>query len=196
MFEGAQQRPLFGLIGCVVALMAWTLADEWHTERSTTEGRKATAVRLLARDFRVGDDHQRELASQLQSRRELLMQRLAIPDSLETGRARVYYELREHCSAVGVTCNIQLSEAGKAAQVASNVAEPGSLEALGIRRVLAKVSGSVGNKDVTALLIALANDSKGHWRVRQVQLRGRGFELEVERHMVPNGVLGSAAKHD
>ncbi len=184
MFESLRDRPLLGLLGLVFSLLAWTVSDVWAEQRSALDQRKATAVRLLSRDALVQKDELRHAPEAANAQRESLLQRLRIDEGLETARARIYYELREHCVTVKLSCTIRLAEPVKESAVAGTGNEAGTVEALGLQRVRVQVSGSLGDQGIDLLIHALAEDRVAQWRIKQVQLRGRAFELDIERHFV------------
>lgn len=197
MIESLRNRPLLGMLGIIVAVLAWTAADAWVVERQALEQRKATAARLLARHSLQEGQGAAIAGLAARTQRDELLQRLRLDEGLETARARVYYELREHCAAVKLSCSIRLADSGSAAGAraggagtGTEVTEAGSLEALGIQRLRAQVSGSLAEQDITALLLVLSGDAAAQWRIKQLQLRGRGFELDVERLLVPAGGAG------
>lgn len=185
------QPLLKGLLGVIVALLAWTFADSLAEERKPIEQRKQTAQRLLARD---GDDAAGLQARwrDAQARREGLVRRLTADEDVQLARARLYYELRERCSAMGLSCAIRLGESrrpGDAAALAS--AQPdagrGGLERLGVQRLQARLSGQLGDRNIAELLQTFADDPVLQWRINRLQVRGKGFELDLERHLMPMG---------
>lgn len=195
MIDGLQGRPLLGLVACVVAVLAWVSADGWRNKLLELDRRKATAVRLLSRDFQGPDAGLNDALTTASKQREALTHRLAVEEPLETSRARVYYEIKEHCKASGLSCEVRLADVSRSGTAAAAPVEPGSLEALGVYSVLARVAGTVGERDITFLLGSLSGDPAGQWRVKQVQVRGRGFELEVERHLIPDMASKAPKRH-
>lgn len=189
MIESLRGRPLLGLLGLVLAVLVWALADGWAEQRRSLDQRKSTAARLLARESQAGGKDLAEAWLAARTRRAALLQRLQIDEGMETARARLYYELREHCAAVKLSCAIRLANSGKSSAAEVAAAE-GSLEALGIQRIRIQVSGNLGDQDIRALLNSLAGDPAAQWRIKQIQVRGRAFELDVERHLVPGGGQG------
>ena len=191
-------KPLLGLIACVVLMLAWWAGDGWRSERTSIEQRKATAVRLAARLTVAGAGETGRPAQGQQSARKLredLSARLLVNKSLQAARAEVYYELRERCAAVKLRCVIRLSEpTSRPAQ-----AQPGSTPApeglVGVQRLQARLSGNLSEQAIQTLLDEFAPGRSEYWRVLQVQVKGRGFELEVERLVVvPHGAAAVGLK--
>lgn len=189
--SGQGQPLLKGLLGVIVALLAWTVADSLAEERKPIEQRKQTAQRLLSRETADATDL-RARWLEAQSRREALVRRLSADEDVQLARARLYYELRERCARVGLSCSIRLGENRQVPSPSAGTPAPadavrGGLERLGVQRLQARLSGQVGERGIAELLQTFADDSDLQWRVNRLQLRGKGFELDIERHLMSAG---------
>jgi hypothetical protein len=173
-----------GLLAVIVALLAWSTTESWKDELAPLKQQKQAAQRLLARPAGAlaGLKEEQKTLAQM---RDMLTLRLRSDSDLQAARAELFYAVREKCDALKLSCTVRLSDAQAAG--ATRSAEPDSLEALGVSRVRAVVSGGLADHEITALLRAFTEDTRVRWRIGRVQVRGKGFELELERHLVLQG---------
>lgn len=66
---------------------------------------------------------------------------------------------------------------------------------MGVQRLQARLSGNLSEQAIQTLLDEFAPGRSEYWRVLQVQVKGHGVELEVERLVVvPHGAAAVGLK--
>ncbi len=177
-----------GLLGLAAVALLWWVADGWSRDRETLGQQIATTHRLLqAAPQGAGDYSALEARQQsLKLARTAWQERLADDADLQLVRARMFYDIRQRCYEVKLNCIIRLSEieaSGKGGSKATPDSEDG-LSKLGVSRVRATVSGSLGEQELADMLRAFTQDKTRVWRFNRIQIKGRAFEIDLERHVV------------
>jgi hypothetical protein len=154
------------------------------------------------------------------SRRAAIENRLKSDGDLELVRAHLNADLRRFClDALAKNCVVRLADdslanrtgpalgAGAGAtnttstatasspssggSVSGSSSGPVGLEALGVLRARATVTGIFEGDEPQRLLQSMTQDRRRTWRVNGVTVRGNGFEMDVERLVLAPG-LGTA----
>lgn len=191
---------LLALSGWAIALLAWTYADGLQAEHQALEQRLAPlagrSAALRAADVSVAE----QAASAAGARRAATERRLRVEQSEQLMRATVLYDLRSACAAAGVkVCTVRLSEVGPTAALAADrpkaaASAPGTLDALGIGRARAIVSGTLVSDELDQMFATLRGQRDAVWRINGFTVRTNTFEIDIERHFIaPASALGSTS---
>lgn len=187
MPPGANVRPigmLPGLLAVVAAVLVWWQGDRLQSERALIDQQVATSARLLRGSEASPDDASLQTQRRQARERRLAIERqLADEADLEMIRARTLYDLRQRCYSVKLNCVIRLSELEAGANPSSDGSTPSTLSKLGVQRARAMVSGTLADQELTDVIHAFMTDPDRVWRINRVQLKGRAFELDIERHV-------------
>ncbi len=176
-----------GLLAIVAAVLLWWQGDRFQSERALVDQQMATSVRLLRGSETAPEDRTLEAQRrQARDKRLTIERQLADEADLEMIRARTLYDLRQRCYTVKLNCIIRLSEidAGAAqAKPGADSSPPSALGKLGVQRARAIISGTLADQDLTDVINAFMSDPERVWRINRVQVKGRAFEIDIERHV-------------
>lgn len=183
----SRASTLPGLLAMVAAVLFWWQGDRFQSERTLVDQQRATSSRLLRGGESVGDAGALEAQRrQARDRRMAIERQLADDADLEMIRARTLYDLRQRCYTVKLNCIIRLSEtqAEPAQGKPATEGDPSSaLGKLGVQRARALISGTLAEQDLTDVINAFMTDTDRVWRINRAQVKGRAFELDIERHV-------------
>lgn len=202
---GSSSPWLPALLALVVALLAWTLGDEFRARLAAVEQQIRTVSKLGDRDPASKLAAAQRDADQARQERAAIEQRLQTGESAQVSRARLGQDLRRLCQASAAqSCAVRLSElSATPATPVTTAPFPGApgvqpsqtglreasgarnLEGLGLAKGRAVVSGLFSNKELTDFVTSLARDPGVTWRINGVLVRGNAFEVDVERHLMP-----------
>lgn len=202
--EPRRNRLLPALLGIVAALLLWLLADDYRARLPDLQQRLGLAQRLAGRGPVQSLAQAQADAAAAQRRRAAIEQRLRTADSAQMTRARLGHELRALCATAGAqNCAVRLAEQSRpqdARSTGSTGAAPSAtaaglpptatLEALGISSNRATVSGIFARNELERLVASLLADRDAYWRINGLSVRGTNFELDVERHSLPDAAAG------
>jgi sugar-specific transcriptional regulator TrmB len=183
-------RWLPALLCVAAAVVVWTLADDQRAKLPSLVQQLKTAQGLLDRMQGDGSAAAEATARGLRDQRQAWQQRLASTDNEAVARAQAVHTLRQACiDALATQCTVRLSDEvaarGPAVPATGNAAgTAATLDALGIRKARAVVSGAFQTQELETLVAALQNDPRHHWRINGLQVRGNAFDLDVERHFI------------
>lgn len=202
--DKVSQGVLPGLVGIAAAIVMWWLAEPL---REQGQGMRSEIATLRSGVSRNGPEPLKDLQIERDAaaaRRASLQMRLDSEASLQMARAGLYYDIREKCSSIRLTCLIRLSDtnqptagAGRTADRARTLneatargtdatAETDVLLDLGVVRARAVVSGNFAEQEPLALVRLFQQDPGAQWRVNRWSIKGSAFELDVERHLIVN----------
>lgn len=188
----SESRSLMpALLATVGAILLWTWGDDLKAQLPALQQQLKQALTLVERGSSQDLDQARALANAARAERRALEQRLTSSDNEQTLRAQVLYDLRLRCAEARVAaCGVRLSDAGANANAvpagkSDSKDAKVDLEALGVRKARAIVSGTFQNDELMTLYQALRQDPSAVWRVNGVLVRNNTFELDVERHIRP-----------
>lgn len=175
-----------GLIGLAAAALLWWYGDGWRSDRILVDQQVATTKRLLSSGARAEDrSFLEQRQTTLKQAKADLQSRLSDEADLQLVRARLFYDLRQRCYEVKVNCLIRLgeSEPAKKKDRAADSGPEDPLAKLGITRVRATISGQLSEQELSNVLSVFVQDEQRVWRFNRVQLKGRAFEIDIERHV-------------
>lgn len=183
---GIRRSALPGLLGLAAAALLWWFGDTWRTERATVDQQLATMQRLLRTDTANEDRSTLEQrGAALRQARLAWQERLADEADLQLVRARLFYDLRQRCYDVKLNCLIRLSDIAAADMNERKGAASGDpLLTLGVSRARATISGLLGDQELGDVLSVFSQDGRRVWRFNRIQVKGRAFEIDIERHVV------------
>lgn len=184
-----------GLIFLALSVLMWWAAQGWQEERAGQVSQAETTKRLLSRRDSASAESLRKQREVLTERRQALARRLAGGNSIEIARAELFYDVRQRCYEIKLTCTIRLSDATAAAAVKTSAGSGGGnadksadpLSALGVQRVRAIVTGNLTTQDLVEVTEVFRRDPERQWRINRMQAKGRAFELDLERHFMTTG---------
>lgn len=181
-----RRSTLPGLLAFAGAVLLWWQGDQFLGQRHLVDQQIATAKRLLqGQGSGQGRAELEQRRTALRQARTELEQRLTDDGDLELVRARMFYDLRQRCYAVKLNCLIRLSDLDTTASKTqdSGTAAVDPLAKLGVNRVRATISGLLAEQELGDVLAAFTDDEQRVWHFNRVQLKGRAFELDIERHV-------------
>lgn len=179
-----------GLLALAAAALLWWWAEGWRDERSLVAQRISTTQRLLSSG---GGAENRKMLEQrqmvLKQARADLQVRLDEEADIQLVRARLFYDLRQRCYEAKLNCLIRLGDAAAGSKRERSAAEGSEdpLAKLGVSRVRATISGQLNEQELADVLSVFMRDDQRVWRFNRVQLKGRVFEIDIERHFQARG---------
>lgn len=180
-----QARRIWLLVAITSAILLWLGADELQQRQPLLRQQVDQALKRIERSSPAALEARKAEARQLADERRAILDRLKSDEDEQMTRARLVYELRQKCDAVPVVCRVRLADlsvglaAARAAGAAS--AAGGDLEALGVGRARAVLSGSFKDDELMALYRSFGEDPRYQWRLNAAVVRNNNFELDVER---------------
>lgn len=180
----APPSNLWPLLSVIAAILMWLGADILRERVLETEAQITAASARMSRGSLQEITKREDEVRQLEAKRQSLAQRLASGETEQMTRAKLVFELRQKCNAVPVVCQIRLadlSNAESSRQRSSATNEEPDLEALGISRARAVLSGSFKSGELLGLYSVFAQDESSQWKVNALLVKGNSFELDVER---------------
>lgn len=205
--NSARSSWLPGLVGVLLAMVFWLLADDAREKLEAVES-QADATGMTSRRLAVGDQigDLKERLRRTRVEKDMLTARLQTMESAQMVRARLIFDLRQKCAATGATaCSVRLADdsigASKPNAAGDNSVTPAisasreggqpRLADLGVLKARAIVSGQFQGNEVSEFSKHLDDDPTAHWRINGLVVRDRSFEFDVERHIIEKMARGS-----
>ncbi len=189
----ASQRT-WGLLAITAAIVLWLGADELRGHTAQLKQQIGSAQKRIERSSPEALEARRAEARLLVEERKAILARLKTDENEQMTRARLVYELRQKCDAVPVVCRVRLADlsvglATRANPGTSATAPAGTpspkeavgLEALGVGRARAVLSGSFKDDELMSLYRQFAQDGSYQWRLNAAVVKANNFEFDVER---------------
>jgi len=191
MSAGGSRQRVWLLLAVTTTILMWLGADELRQRTQLLQQQLTSAHKRIDRSSPQALETRRAEARRLAEMRRAILARLRTVDSEQMTRARLVYDLRKNCDAVPIVCRVRLAELSVGLQPSSNSAvnsptsnattEAVGLDALGVGRARAVLSGTFKGDDLMALYRGFADDENLQWKLNSLVVRGTGFELDVER---------------
>lgn len=185
--SGALPPRLSGLLALVAAILVWYGWVEVSDQLEATAASAATLHKLERRGVVSAREDLAQARRYASQQRQGLERRLRSVRTEQMLRAEAFYEFRQKCQEVQMTCLIKLItpvDGSAAGEAGSTVPESEPLEELNIRRIRVLVSGNLGKSDIQGLLDLVRKDPHKQWRVNELKVKRSVFELDVEQHVM------------
>ncbi len=187
--DGKPQR-VWLLAAITGAILLWLGADEMQSRQPLLRQQIEQARKRIERSSPAALEARKAEARQLADERRAILDRLKSDEDEQMTRARLVYELRQKCDEVPIVCRVRLADlsvglvsarAGGGAASTPGTGASGDVEALGVGRARAVLSGSFKDEELMALYRSFGDDTRYQWRLNAVVVRNNNFELDVER---------------
>ncbi|RZJ06916.1 MAG: hypothetical protein EOP39_17810 [Rubrivivax sp.] len=181
-----KSRRLWLLVAITSAILLWLGADELKSRQPMLRQQVDQAIKRIERSSPGALEARKAEARQLADERRAILDRLKSDENEQMTRARLVYELRQKCDAVPVVCRVRLADLSvglASARAPAGAASAGGsdVEALGVGRARAVLSGTFKDEELMSLYRSFGEDTRYQWRLNATVVRNNNFELDVER---------------